>query len=142
MSDEQFEMNTNTTVTIPVIDKTPEIAIELVSTGKKGTISEFNGSTLDIEDKTYTFNSKNLNFLQYTEIKQLRIVGVTYDADGALSAEGLQQLLKNEDIVKAEFAKIFWQLPASLDWAELGFEEGMALIAPMIGSNFMVLVRS
>jgi len=142
MSDPQFEMNSNTAVSIPVVEKTPDTAKELVSTGKKGTISEFNGSTLDIGEKTYTFNSKNLNFLQYTEIKQLRIAGVTYDADGALSAEGLQQLMKNEETVKTEFAKIFWQLPADFDWAKLGFEEGMALQAPMIASNFMVLVRS
>lgn len=104
---------------------------------KTTVLSDFNGQSITIGDKIYTFNSANTNYKQYLSIKSLRLVGVNLDEDNKPKPESMIVLMNNIEIMKCESAKMFWNLPSDFDWGSITIEQGLELIKPISETDFL-----
>ena len=111
--------------------------LEQPETLKTTVLSDSNGKTILIGDKTYTFNSANTSYKQYLTIKAIRLTGVTLDDNQKPTSEGLPALMTNIETMKCKSAEMLWSLPLDFDWDSVTIEQGLELINPISEANFL-----
>ena len=101
----------------------------------KRTLQQLQGLEVQVGGTTYTFNSKNIRYLQFLTIKNLRTLGVEFDSEGNPLPSATEQLLQNMTNQRVELIKALFKI--NQEHLELAtIEEGEALEAIVEESGF------